>query len=105
VYTLTNKRLVLRFGVAMPMMVNMPLQILGLRGPARYSDGSGDIMLTLNQRKKMSYLMLWPNVRSWQSPCARAAQPGMSTAPPRRWPRWSTRAARHPPMSVHRTSM
>jgi hypothetical protein len=55
----------MRFGVAMPMMVNLPLEIVARRS-ARFNDGSGDIMLTLNQRKKLSYMMLWPNVRSWQ---------------------------------------
>ena len=66
VYTLTNKRLVLRFGVAIPMMVNLPLQILGSADLRRYSDGSGDIMLTLAQKKKLSYTLLWPNIKPWQ---------------------------------------
>ena len=66
VYTLTNKRLVLRFGVALPMMVNLPLQILGSADLRRYSDGSGDIMLTLAQKKKLSYTLLWPNIKPWQ---------------------------------------
>lgn len=66
VYTLTNKRLVLRFGVAIPMMVNLPLQILGSADLRRYGDGSGDIMLTLAQKKKLSYTLLWPNIKPWQ---------------------------------------
>lgn len=66
VYTLTNKRLVLRFGVAIPMMVNLPLQILGSADLRRYGDGSGDIMLTLAQKKKLSYSLLWPNIKPWQ---------------------------------------
>jgi hypothetical protein len=63
IYTLTNKRLVLRFGVAMPMMVNIPLSILGAADMRQHKDGSGDIILTLNQKKRLSYFMLWPNVR------------------------------------------
>jgi hypothetical protein len=66
VYTLTNKRLVLRFGVAIPMMVNLPLQILGSADLRRYGDGSGDIMLTLAQKKNLSYTLLWPNIKPWQ---------------------------------------
>ncbi len=66
VYTLTDKRLVMRFGVAMPMMVNLPLAIVGSADMRRYPDGSGDIMLTLSQKKRLSYLMLWPNIRPWQ---------------------------------------
>lgn len=66
VYTLTDKRLVLRFGVALPMMVNLPLQILGSADLRRYGDGSGDIMLTLAQKKNLSYTLLWPNIKPWQ---------------------------------------
>jgi len=66
VYTLTDRRLVLRFGVALPMMVNIPLDIVDAADLRRFSDGSGDILLTVKkQRKDLSYLMLWPNVRPW----------------------------------------
>ncbi|WOJ93505.1 photosynthetic complex putative assembly protein PuhB [Congregibacter variabilis] len=66
VYTLTDKRLVLRFGVAMPMMVNIPLSIVTAADLRRFPDGSGDIVLSLEQKKRLSYMMLWPNVRSWR---------------------------------------
>lgn len=66
VYTLTDKRLVIRFGVAMPMMVNIPLGIIDSADLKRYDNGSGDILLTVNQRQNLSYFMLWPNVRSWK---------------------------------------
>lgn len=66
VYTLTDKRLVLRFGVAIPMMVNLPLAIVGAADLRRYSDGSGDITLTLSQKKKLSYTLLWPNIKPSQ---------------------------------------
>ncbi|MEE4276915.1 MAG: photosynthetic complex putative assembly protein PuhB [Halieaceae bacterium] len=66
VYTVTNKRVVLRFGVAIPMMVNLPLTIVGSADLRRYADGSGDITLTLSQKKKLSYTLLWPNIKPWQ---------------------------------------
>lgn len=66
VYTLTDKRLVLRFGVAMPMMVNVPLSIVTAADLRRFADGSGDIILSLEQKKRLSYMMLWPNVRGWR---------------------------------------
>lgn len=65
VYTLTNKRLVIRSGVAMPMMVNIPLELVISADLRAFSDGSGDIVLTLDQQRKPSYLLLWPNVRPW----------------------------------------
>lgn len=66
VYTLTDKRLVIRGGVAMPMMVNIPLDIVDAADLRRYADGSGDILLTVNRRQNLSYLLLWPNVRPWK---------------------------------------
>ncbi|MDP5052539.1 MAG: PH domain-containing protein, partial [Congregibacter sp.] len=32
----------------------------------RFPDGSGDIVLSLQQKKRLSYMMLWPNVRTWR---------------------------------------
>ncbi|WP_439102472.1 photosynthetic complex putative assembly protein PuhB [Congregibacter sp.] len=66
IYTLTDKRLVLRSGVAIPMMVNIPLSIVTAADMSKQPDGSGDIVLSLEQKKRLSYMMLWPNVRSWK---------------------------------------
>jgi hypothetical protein len=66
VYTITDKRIVLRFGVALPMMVNLPLPILGSADMKRYGDGSGDIFFSLAQKKKLSYTLLWPHIKPWQ---------------------------------------
>jgi hypothetical protein len=65
VYTLTDKRLVMRTGVALPMMVNIPLEIVTSADLRGFNDGSGDIIFTVDRKKKLSYMMLWPNVRSW----------------------------------------
>lgn len=66
VYTLTDKRLVIRSGVAMPMMVNLPLSIVTAADLRRFPNGSGDIVFSTKPRKRLSYMMLWPNVRSWR---------------------------------------
>lgn len=65
VYTITNQRLVIRFGVAVPMMINIPWASVAAADLRRCADGSGDIALTLVPEKRMSYLTLWPNVRPW----------------------------------------
>jgi hypothetical protein len=65
-YTITNHRVVMRFGVALPMTVNLPYgKIIGaaLRD---HGDGTGDIPLTLGPKAKASYLVLWPHVRPWR---------------------------------------
>ncbi len=64
-YTLTNKRLVLRFGVAIPMMINLPLEKIESAELGRYGDDHGDISLTLCKGERISYMALWPHARPW----------------------------------------
>jgi hypothetical protein len=65
VYTLTNRRLVLRFGVALPMMINLPLHKLEAADLVQYGRGMGDLALTLSPGERISYWALWPNARPW----------------------------------------
>lgn len=65
IYTLTNRRLVLRFGVAIPMMINLPLARVLSADIARYGDDFGDICLTLVPGDRISYMALWPHARPW----------------------------------------
>ena len=65
VYSITDRRVVIRFGVALPLAVNIPFKIIESAGLRVYPDGSGDIPLTLTQGQKVSYLIMWPNVRPW----------------------------------------
>jgi uncharacterized membrane protein (DUF485 family) len=65
VYTLTDRRLVMRFGVAVPMMVNIPLDTVESAALREFGDGSGDIALTPMPGTRMSYWTLWPNARPW----------------------------------------
>jgi hypothetical protein len=66
VYTLTNKRIVLRFGVALPMCVNLPLARVAEAGIAKFDDGCGDIPLALTSGSGLGYLQLWPYARPWK---------------------------------------
>jgi hypothetical protein len=50
IYTVTNRRLVLRFGIALPVVVNLPVHKVQ----------------SLTPGEQMSYLLMWPNVRPWQ---------------------------------------
>lgn len=65
IYTLTNRRIVLRFGVAIQMMINLPLERVESADLARYGDDMGDICLTLAPGERISYIALWPNARPW----------------------------------------
>lgn len=66
VYTLTNRRVVMRFGVALPMIVNVPWTRIGSADLIRFGDGSGEIALSPCAGERMSYLLLWPHARPWR---------------------------------------
>lgn len=65
-YTITSKRLLLQFGVALPMTMNIPLSKIAGAAVKVYGDGSGDIPLALADKERVSHLLLWPHVRPWK---------------------------------------
>jgi hypothetical protein len=65
-YTITNRRVVLQIGVALPMTINVPFRIVASAAFARHRDGVGDISLALTGRDRLAYLLLWPHVRPWR---------------------------------------
>jgi hypothetical protein len=66
VYTITNKRVVIRFGVALPKAFNIPLPIVESAAVKALANGSGDLALTLKDDNKIAFAHLWPNVRPWR---------------------------------------
>ena len=65
-YTLTNRRVAIRFGVAVSLTINIPYRQILAADLRRHADGSGDISLSLAGRPRVSYLVLWPFVRPWR---------------------------------------
>jgi len=65
VYTITDKRLVMRFGVVITMMVNIPWSKLEAADLILRDGGNGDITLKLADSEKASYWLLWPHARPW----------------------------------------
>lgn len=63
IYTLTNRRIVLRIGMAVPKCVNLPLGMIASVDLAQRGDGIGDLPLTLIGAPKLGYLALWPHAR------------------------------------------
>ncbi|WP_062343174.1 photosynthetic complex putative assembly protein PuhB [Novosphingobium sp. CCH12-A3] len=76
VYTITNRRVVLRIGVALNKCVNLPLAMIGSADLRPQGSGHGDIALTLTGRHRLGFAMLWPHARPWRlgqpSPMLRA---------------------------------
>lgn len=66
VYSITNKRVIIRFGIALPMTLNFPFNLIGAAAVKQHGEGTGDIPLTLaGTTDRVSYLVLWPHVRPW----------------------------------------
>lgn len=66
VYTITDKRIVMRFGIALPMTINLPFSVIESAALKTYRDGSGDLPVVLKNKQRIAYLVLWPNVRPWR---------------------------------------
>jgi len=65
-YTLTNRRLVMRIGIVLTITFNLPLKRLAQAGVHLYKDGSADIPIKLQAEDKIPFLHLWPHARAWK---------------------------------------
>ncbi|MBA4339332.1 MAG: hypothetical protein C0421_10830 [Hyphomonas sp.] len=63
VYTVTSKRVVLRYGVAIRKYVNLPFDQIASADMRRYGKDKGDIVLSLASAGGLAYMRLWPHVR------------------------------------------
>jgi hypothetical protein len=77
VYTLTNRRIVLRIGVALTACINLPLKSLAAADLRPLETGHGDIALTLDGGR-VGYAFLWPHARPWRF---RSPQPMLRAVP------------------------
>ena len=66
VYTITSRRVVLRFGLALPKAINLPFSQIESAAVKRRGATGGDLALTLKSPNKIAFLHLWPNVRPWR---------------------------------------
>jgi len=64
-YTITNRRVVMRFGVALPIAMNLPLKRIEAAALRRSGEHVGSIPLQLVPGTRVSYLVTWPHVRPW----------------------------------------
>jgi hypothetical protein len=70
VYTITNKRVVMRIGIVLNMTFNFPLKMIESADCGVTKDGAGDISLKLGKETKIAIFHLWPHSRPshWASP-------------------------------------
>ena len=117
VYTVTNKRLVMRIGMALPVTINLPFSQIDGASLRLFANGSGDIPLKVTAKERVAYLLLWPHARPFHfahpQPCLRcianaddvaglvaAALAGTATAPLEQESAARPQAASHQPVAA-----
>ncbi len=63
VYTLTNRRLVIRAGVALPKSVNIPYRRIDSAALKLNPNGTGNVELIPNPQDRIAYFLIWPHLR------------------------------------------
>jgi hypothetical protein len=66
IYTVTNRRVVMRIGVVLTLTFNIPFKRIAAAGLHLNADGSGDLPLQLAGDDRIAYLHLWPHARPWR---------------------------------------
>ena len=64
-YTITNKRVVMRIGAALTITLNLPFTKIDNAAVAKKRGGFGNIAFETSGSTKFSYFVLWPHARSW----------------------------------------
>jgi hypothetical protein len=84
VFTITNRRVVMRYGVALPWSLNLPYRTIESAAMSVQKDGTADIAIALTGLGRISYLHLWPFARPWRinnaQPMMRALPDGLKVA-------------------------
>ncbi len=65
VYTVTDRRVVMRIGIVLTLTFNLPLRTIETAALRKGSAGHGDIVLALKGPDHIAYLHLWPHARPW----------------------------------------
>ena len=64
-YTLTNKRVVMRIGIVLTLTFNLPFKRIAAASLKPHAQGMGDIALALNPEDRIGWAHLWPHQRAW----------------------------------------
>jgi len=64
-YTLTNRRIVMRIGIVLTLTFNLPLRQIGAASLKAQGAGCGDIALALKGSDRIAWAHLWPHARPW----------------------------------------
>ena len=64
-YTLTNKRVVMRIGIVLTLTFNLPFKRIAGASLKSQGAGTGDIALALHAEDRIGWFHLWPHQRAW----------------------------------------
>lgn len=78
IYTITDRRVILRIGVALTKCVNLPFARIAGAEVKRNADGSGDIALAMAKGDHVAWLHIVPHARPWR---LRHPQPSLRALP------------------------
>ncbi len=65
IYTITNRRIVMRIGIALSKTIDIPFKQIESLHLQAGSNGVGNISIELNRDASIPYLILWPYARPW----------------------------------------
>jgi Bacterial PH domain len=70
VYTITNQRVIMRFGAALTKAINIPFKIIESASADIKANKAGHVAVKLLRPNKIPMLLLWPHVKpgSWRQP-------------------------------------
>lgn len=77
-YTLTDKRIVMRIGIVLTVSYNLPLTQIAGASFRPLSGGFGEIALALKGGDRIAWVHLWPHARAWH---LRRPQPTLRCLP------------------------
>lgn len=66
IYTITDRRVVMRIGIVLTLTLNLPLRRIDGAAVRRPDDLTGDISLQLTGPDRIAYAHLWPHARPWR---------------------------------------
>jgi hypothetical protein len=64
-YTVTNRRVVMRIGIVLTITLNLPFRALASAAVRNYRDGTGDIVVDIVGDDRIGWAHLWPHARPW----------------------------------------
>lgn len=84
VYTITDRRVVMRVGIVLTLTFNLPFRRIVGAGLRDHGDGTADLPLELGPDDRIGYWHLWPHARPWRiarpAPMLRCVPDGVAVA-------------------------